>query len=146
MASKGNICSLSHLLIYIYIPFCYDYIINYNYYLLIDHMNHTCKFMFFPAFSEQTRPHTSRSNETNEEPLVHVLMSLAERSPLTRFTPQSSCSCFCNHSLHWTRLRISTQLAAEFLIPLKIRESGGVSEAFGKRVAVNLQFGYLQQK
>lgn len=40
----------------------------------------------------------------------------------------------------------STHPAAEFLIPLNICESWGVPEAFGERVAVNLQFGYLLQK
>lgn len=68
-------------------------------------------------------------------------MSLAERfPPHTRAAAPPSAITHCTE--HGSE--INTRLAAEFLIPLNIRESGGVSEAFGKRVAVNLQFGYLQ--
>lgn len=71
-------------------------------------------------------------------------MSFAERSPTTHMLHSPEQLLLPLQSL--TALNTgqkSTRLAAEFLIPLNIRESGGVSEAFGKRVAVNLQFGYL---
>lgn len=34
----------------------------------------------------------------------------------------------------------------ETRIPLELRQPGGISEAFGERVAVNLQLGYLEHE
>lgn len=38
------------------------------------------------------------------------------------------------------------QQMPETRIPLELRQSGGISEAFGERVAVNLQLGYLEHE
>lgn len=47
---------------------------------------------------------------------------------------------------HITKNHINMQQIPERRIPLELRQSGGISEAFGERVAVNLQLGYLEHE